>query len=158
MTKRVVIVPAAPNHCALLAANLRKDDADEIRAFGESRIRGVSRAFRSGIMCRTAFVDGEIAAMWGLGGNLLSNVGHPWLLTTPAAARSPFLYVRVGKAQLADMLALRPVLYDYVAAKYTRAISFLRLLGFTVGEPEPLGRRNELFCKFEIRATGPVGH
>jgi hypothetical protein len=132
---------------------MRQDDAEEVRAFGESRIRAVNRAFRSGVMCRTAFVDGEIAAMWGLGGNLLSNVGHPWLLTTAAAERSPFLYVRVARQQLADMLALRPVLYDYVAAKYTRAIRLLKLLGFTVGDPVPIGRRQALFCKFEIRAA-----
>jgi hypothetical protein len=147
------IVPAEPEHCALLAANMRHDDAEECRAIGLSRIRVLNRAFRGSIMCRTAFVDGDIAAMWGLGGNLLSNVGHPWLLTTPAAERSPFLYVRVARQQLADMLALRPVLYDYVAAKYTRAIRLLKLLGFTVGDPVPIGRHQALFCKFEIRAA-----
>jgi hypothetical protein len=152
-------VPAEQSHCALLAANLRQDDADEVRAFGESRIRAVNRAFRNGLMCRTAFVDGEMAAMWGIGSNVLSNVGHPWLLTTPVCGRvSPLTYVRIGKTQLAAMLALRPVLYDYVAAKYTRAIGFLKLLGFTVGEPVPLGRHQQLFCKFEIRAMTPIGH
>jgi hypothetical protein len=152
------IVPAEAAHCALLAANLRKDDADEVRAFGESRIRAVNRAFRSGFMCRTAFVGDEIAAMWGLGGNVLSNVGHPWLLTTPVCERVPVTFVKVGKAQLAAMLALRPVLYDYVAAKYTRAIGFLKLLGFTISDPAPFGRHQQLFCKFELRAGAPVGH
>jgi hypothetical protein len=153
-----VIVPAEQSHCALLAANLRQDDADEVRAFGESRIRAVNRAFRNGLMCRTAFVDGEMAAMWGIGGNVLSNVGHPWLLTTPVCEHVRVTFVKVGKAQLADMLALRPVLYDYVAARYTRAIGFLKLLGFTVGDPAPLGRHQQLFCKFEIRAVAPIGH
>ena len=153
-----MIVPSTADHCAMLAANMRHEDAEEVRAFGESRIRAVNRAFRSGIMCRTAFVDGELAAMWGIGGNLLSNVGHPWLLTTPVCERVKVTYVKVGKAQLADMLALRPVLIDYVAAKYTRAIGFLKLLGFTVGDPAPLGRRNGLFCKFELRSGASVGH
>lgn len=151
---RVSIVPALPEHCDLLAANLRHGDRAEVQAAGLSRYRAVGHAFRNGVMCRTAFVDGDIAAMWGLGGGLLSATGTPWLLTTAAAERVPFAYVRIGRAQVAAMLALRPVLVNYVAANYDRAIRFLELLGFTLDDPAPFGDRDALFRRFELRRDG----
>jgi hypothetical protein len=149
---RYTILAAKPEHCDLLAVNLRAADRKEVQAAGLSSYRAVRRAFRSGILSRTAFVDGDIAAMWGLGGNLLSEIGHPWLLTTPAVERVPFSFAREAKRAVGEMLLYRSVLFDYVDANYEQAIRFLKILGFTLGEPEPFGRRGQLFRRFELRA------
>lgn len=145
------IVPSEPAHVAMLAVNLRDADRAEVQSAGLSSFKAIGRSFRSGILCRTAFVGDDIAAMWGLGGTLVSNVGHPWLLTTPAVEKIPIAFVKEAQAQLAIMLALRPVLSNYVAASYGQAIGFLRLLGFEVGYPIPFGPRLVPFRKFERR-------
>lgn len=133
---------------------MRKADRDEVQAAGLSSYRAVNRAFRNGILSRSAFVDGEIAAMWGLGGTLISNVGTPWLLTTHAAERVPLTFVKVGKSEVERMLMHRSVLENYVTADYEKAIKFLRILGFRVGAPFPFGIRGQMFCKFEMRKYG----
>ena len=146
---RYTIIPARKEHCDELAYNMRAADRAEVQAAGLSSYRAVNRAFRSGIMTRTAFIDGEIAAMWGLGGNLLSDEGQPWLLTTKAVERIPISFVKVGKGQVLEMLKFRSVLRNYVAADYFQAIRFLKIIGFNIGEPENIGAR-KLFCKFEM--------
>lgn len=145
-----IIVPALESHCDQLARNMRQGDKAEVHAAGMSSIKAVRRAFRASTLTRSAFVDGEIAAMWGLGGNLVSEVGHPWLLTTPAIERVPRAFVREGKNELTKMLRHRSVLSDYVDAKYTGAVRLLEVLGFSLGHPEPRGLRGQSFRQFSI--------
>jgi hypothetical protein len=108
--------------------------------------------FRDALIRKTILVDGEVAAMFGLAGDGLGDTGEPWLLTSPAAERlAPFRYLRCGQTAVAEMLRAKPVLHNYVMASYTRAVRFVLLLGFTLGEPEPMGPNRVLFRKFEMR-------
>src|SRR4051812_31279454 len=110
-------------------------------------------------MRRTAFVDGEIAAMWGLGGVMLSDEGTPWLMTTPVVERVPVSFVRIGRAQVAEMLSRRSRLANVVQASYLGACRLLEVLGFTLDEPIPLGPHGVPFRKFSmtrIDVTLPV--
>lgn len=145
------VEPATIEHVYALAKNLRDADRAEVEAAGMTARAAIRRCFRSGVMCSTAFVDGEIACMWGLAGTMISDVGHPFLLTTPAVERAPIALIKIGKNEVARMLRLRPVLFDYVAAEYSRAIGLLKLFGFTVHVPQPFGPTGAPFCKFELR-------
>lgn len=149
---RYIIVDSERSHALMLRRALRTGDRAEIDAAGITDARAVWRSFSVSILCRTAFVDGEIAAMWGLGGTLMAERGSPWLLTTPAVEKVPFAMVREAKKHAEEMLAVRPYLANYVHARYTRAVRLLHLIGFTVSEPFPFGPRGEMFCKFEMRA------
>lgn len=146
----VEIAPSVESDCSLLAAKMRAADRAEVQAAGLSSIRAITRSFRGGMMCRTAFVDGEIAAMWGLGGTLVSDVGHPWLLTTAAVERLPLTFVRTARSEVAAMLALRRKLQNWVAADYAAAIRLLEVLGFTLHDPAPFGPKGKLFREFEM--------
>lgn len=142
------IVPSEISHVHWLAARLRSEDRREIECAGINPRVAIRDSFRNGVMRSTALVDGEIAAMWGLGGTLLSNVGQPWLLTTPVIERVPVTMVKVGREQVAAMLERRSRLENYVAAEYTRACRFLEVLGFTLDEPQVLGSKGAMFRRF----------
>lgn len=131
-----------------LAANLRADDAAEITGLDLDPTIVIRTSFRSAVWRRTAFVDGEIAAMWGLGGVLLSDEGAPWLLTTPAAERVPVTFVKLARANVAEMMRDRRLLSNVVAASYVRACRLLALLGFTLDPPQPMGARGVLYQRF----------
>jgi hypothetical protein len=151
---RVEIVDAQVEHVYALVDQLRKKDEIEILRSGIKPRRALYRAFRNSLMCRTAFVDGEIAAMWGIGVAFrpglspLSDLGTPWLHTSVAIERIPLFFVRRAKAELAAMFALKRRLESWVDADYAAAIRFLRLLGFTVEKPAPIGANGALFCRF----------
>lgn len=150
------IVPAEVEHVYLLADKLRARDAKEIRDCGIKPRRALYRAFRNSVMCKTAFVGTDIAAMWGLcvglrpGVSPLSDLGVPWLHTSDAVERVPVSFVKVAKAELALMRANRRRLESFVAADYPQAIRLLRVLGFTVEKPAPIGANGAEFCRFHL--------
>lgn len=142
------IVPSQMAHVYQLAARMRDEDRKEIEATGLPVIHAVRDSFKCSTLRCTAFVGPDIAAMWGLGGAFLSDVGQPWLLTTPAAERVPFSYLREGRVQVQAMLTRRRYLENYVPASYARACRFLVLLGFTLEQPAPYGPKGVLFHRF----------
>ena len=72
MPHSILIVPSKIEDVYRVANNLRSEDKAEITGFGLDPKEALRTSFRHAIIRRTAFVDGEIAAMWGLGGAMLS--------------------------------------------------------------------------------------
>lgn len=155
-TPRYSIVPAEIGHVYELADRLRSKDAAELAAGGHSPRKSLYRGFRNSIMCKTAFVGTDIAAMWGLcvgmrpGVSPLGDLGVPWLLTSAAVERVPVSFLKVAKTELALMRANRRRLESFVAADYAEAVKLLRLLGFTVERPAPIGVKGAPFSRFHI--------
>lgn len=151
---RVEIVAAEIEHVYLLVDRLRQKDRIEIHRLGIKPRKALYRAFRNSLMCRTAFVDGEIAAMWGIGVAFreglspLSDLGTPWLHTADAVERVPVFFIRRARAELAVMLAVKRRLESWVDADYAQAVRFLKLLGFTVETAAPVGADGALFRRF----------
>ena len=129
-----------------LASNLRPADRAEVEALGISPRDGIRRSYRHAILRRTYLIDGEIAAMSGLCGAMLSDIGEPYLMTTPIAATMPISFVKLARDAVDEMLAQRMRLEGYVAASYTGAIRLLDMLGFSLGEPRLI--RNTPFRKY----------
>lgn len=148
--RRYQIVPSTFAHVVALGDRLRTQDAEEIAAFGVTPRRALWKNIRNGSHCRTAFVDGDIAAMWGLAGVLLSDVGIPWLLTTPAVERVPRAFVYEARRELAEMRRLKPKLMNWVPASYKEACRLIEILGFTLDPPKPFGPHNVPFRMFHI--------
>lgn len=133
-----------------LASGLRAGDRAEVEALGVSPQIGIRRSFRQAILRKTYFVDGEIAAMSGLCGAMLSDIGEPYLMTTPAAAKMPVTFVRMARHAIGEMLAHRARLEGYVAAEYRGAVRLLEVLGFSLGEPTAIGPHGALFRSFTL--------
>lgn len=132
---RYRVVPATMAHCYALARNLRDGDRKEIAVCGLEPRRAIRGCYRQSIFARTAFIDGEIAAMMGMAGVLLSDVGEPWLLTTPAIERLPTFFLREARKGVQEMLAIKPKLEGYVDASYEGACDFLTALDFRLSAP-----------------------
>jgi hypothetical protein len=153
MMPTVTIIPSTPEHVRLLGRSMREADAREITCLGLLPHRALWRSYRAALLRKTAFVDGEIAAMWGTGGCVLGRTGRPWLLTGPACEKvTPLTFARIYRREVEGMLKLFPILVNYVHAEYSGAMRLLRLTGFTLHEPEPIGPGGALFRKFEMRA------
>lgn len=145
---RVFVRPSQVGDVYRLAANLRANDHAEVTGLGLDPRAAIRTSYRNAILRRTAFVDGEIAAMWGLGGNMLSDIGAPWLMTAPVCERVPVAFVKVGRCHLAEMLLHRQRLSNVVAASYHQAIRFLEVLGFNLDPPQRLSPDGPPFHRF----------
>jgi hypothetical protein len=130
---------------------LRDGDRREIEALGKDPRKALRYSFRSSLYPpQVALVDGEIAALWGLCGDMLSDVADPWLVTGKAIERAPISFVKIARGWIAEALQIKPRLENYVHADYTEAVRLLKVLGFHLDEPAPLGPRRALFRRFWI--------
>ena len=154
MGPSVEIVPARPEHVALLAPVTREADRQEVWASSRSTpeqalVKGLAVSSRAW----TVFFNGEVAAMWGVSpAAILSSTGVPWLLSSPAVDRHPVTFLRGSRALVDDLHDGYPVLRNYVDARYERCIRWLRWLGFAVEPAVPVGPARLPFHPFERRA------
>jgi len=131
-----------------LARNLRDGDRLEVTSLGTTPAEALRKSFKHAIFRRTALIEGQIAAVWGLGGSMLGDTGYPWLLTAPIIETLPLSFVREARGQVWDMMSRKRRLEGLVAADYRCACRFLQVLGFTLDEPQPMPPHKVKFRKF----------
>ena len=150
----VLIRPTEPGDAARLFANLRASDLAECRAYGDPDIAAsIASCVDCSVLCWTGLVDGELAAILGVAPiNMLAGIGSPWMLGTPVLDRHQRILVRMTPEYISRMLKAFPHLVNYVHAKNTTSVRWLRRLGFTLHEAVPYGPLGEPFHPFEMRA------
>jgi hypothetical protein len=146
----IILTPAERRHVMALAPTLRHADCCEILAAGLTPHQALWESWERSLTATTAFIDGEVAAMWGMGGSPFSGVGQPWLLTAPAVERVPRAFLEIGRAEVGRMLTICPVLVGIVDGSYRKALRLLAALGYTVGEPFPYGPHGALFRPYRM--------
>lgn len=147
----VLIRPTASGDVEILHANLRPSDRDECAAYGTDPLEMIRSSVARSVLCWTGFVDGELAAVIGVT-PLTATVGVPWMLGTTVLDRHARVLVRRTPEYIDRMLAAFPHLLNYVHAKNTTSVRWLRRLGFTLSAPEPFGPLGEPFHRFERHA------
>jgi hypothetical protein len=150
----IEIVPSISTHIAALATSLRREDVAELEAAGLTAQQALARSCERSYLARTAFVDGEVGAMWGLGGSPLAKVGRPWLLTGAPVEGVKVSFLRIARAELTMMLACHAELRGYVDARYARALRLLLVLGFGLSDEFPFGPRGMPFRQYSMRRRG----
>lgn len=150
----VVIRPTAPGDVEHLIANLRPADLAECQAYGRPDLgQGIASSARRSLLCWSGFVDGELAAILGCAPiNMMTGIGSPWMLGTPVLDAHSRVLVRETPEYIGRMLNAFPHLVNFVHAKNTTSVRWLRRLGFTLHEAVPYGAPGELFHPFEMRA------
>jgi len=149
MSLEVVIVPCLSYH--LRSIELRPEDIDEIIALGCSKEKALWRSYKSSIMRNAALIDGKVAAVWGVGGEVLGGIGKPWLLTSAEVYKiSPLRFARIYQQEVEKMLSIFPKLVNYCDTRYSAAIRLLDITGFKIDEPAPQGMNGMLYSRFEM--------
>lgn len=147
----VTIFPSTPAHIRELGDKLRVADRRELEVYGFPTNKALWKSFKGSFLRKSAFINGELAAMWGVGGSPMGAVGQPWLMTTDAVYKiSPLLFARTYQREVLQMLKIFPVLVNWVDAEYNQAVRLLDIIGFNLGEPEPFGPNRAMFRKFEM--------
>ena len=150
----VTIEPATIEHAIAIAADVRAPDVAEIWA---SSRQVPERAMISGIkyseQAMTGLVDGEPVCMWGVvNDSLVGRIGIPWMIGTSKLDKYARLFLRECRKPQLEMFSGYGMLMNYVDARNTRAIKWLRFMGFEI-EPEPIpyGLSGLPFHKFTLK-------
>ncbi len=137
-----------------LEANLRPLDRDEVlAASGGEVLTQIERAIDVSAQCWTAEAPEGLLAIFGFAPlSLLSGEAAPWLLGTPLLSRHARLLTRTARAYCREALRQYPLLVNYVDARNTPSIRWLKRVGFEIHEAEPFGVAGLPFHRFEMKA------
>lgn len=146
---------AFPNHAYSVSSDLRDSDIHEIRAMTPLPIaEALSLAIRESRKAWIWVVDGRVVCIFGVAPlSMVSGSGSPWMVATSDVYKHRVAFLRESKRWVRVMRSMFPLLWNYTAADNQAGIDWLRWLGFEVKEPEPMGRFQEPFCRFQMEGT-----
>lgn len=154
MAYKAEVIPATAEHIPLIAANVREADRLEFAANWRSAAQVMETGLRVSSKAYTGMVNDMPVCMFGVApvGAMMPGHGRPWMVGTKQLDDYAVLFLRRCKPQIKEMLTLYPVLTNYVAESNTKAIEWLRWMGFTIAETATLtGIRRMPFLHFELR-------
>ena len=146
----VEVRPLRPADVFAVVADLRDADLEEITALvgAEGVLDAIDTSVSQSAQSWTLTDDGSPIAVFGVAPSEIHGVGMPWLVGTPRILRRQRSFMRLCAAYIPMMHALFPVLVNVVDARNTRAIAWLRHVGFEFGPPAHVGVEGRLFYPF----------
>ncbi len=145
----IVIEDTIPAYLRMMADVMRDDIADTAIKLGISPRRALWKSWKNSIFSKTAFINGRIAAIWGLSGDTFGDIGYPWLILSPCADDYPFRVAFVFRKELNKMQEMYPELEDYVDARNEKAIRLLDIMGFDISRDTV--RRGDCDMRIAVR-------
>lgn len=126
----VLITDAKLHYCGQIIRRLRREHASAFALVGLNAHRELRSTVAGSPYRKAAFVDGELVAMWGVMGSMLSPFGFVWLCLTNEAVKYPIAIMREARRQLDLMLEEKVELVTTVLHTDQAAIRFCTALGF----------------------------
>ena len=138
-------------HLADLKGRMRKLDDQECQAVnGEDAYNAALRGFKESDVCMTLLIDGRPEAVGGVV-DAGDGAGLVWLLGTDELSESKegkTWLLTEAKAEIEKLLSKYYSIFNFVEARQTRIIQWLKRVGFTIGEARPFGVEGKDFYLF----------
>lgn len=138
MTLRLDVQEAKLHHIGRLVRRMRTQHVSSLLTIGVNVHRELHTAFHASYYRRTAFLEGEIFALWGCTGSFLSPAGIIWLAIAKVAEQHPILLLKEARRQMDAMMVTKRELTTHVIGNDEAAKRFTAFLGFHV-DHTPLG-------------------
>ncbi len=136
----VKFTPATEADIAELMVKLRPADRAEMEALAGPRALPLLQSSIAYGENYAGHWDGELACVFGIHRlSILPSVGQPWLLTTEVVAQHAKVFMEQSKRFVEDWQERFDTLVNYVDARYSAAIAWLKWLGFEIEPAEPHG-------------------
>lgn len=154
MQARLTKCETLPHDAVQLAMRMRAADLQEVRALIGAG--SVTEALRAAVELSPdvhTYRDKDMRLVFMLGcaeGD--AGEGQPWMLATDLVAAYPVEMTRETKRAIRRWKARWPRFLNYVDARHTDSIRWLRKLGFKVHDPLAMGVQGEHFCAFTMEA------
>jgi hypothetical protein len=147
------VVPASIDHIESMLPHIR--EADIVELWAANRVTPED-ALLIGIGISTeawtGLIDGKPVCIFGVApASMLGGIGVPWMVGTADIDKHAKAFLRRCKSYVKQMLRLYNYLVNYVDSRNTRAIAWLRWLGFTIYDAAPYGFDQAPFHRFEMR-------
>ena len=130
-TPDVFVCPSVPEDVEYLGSRLRQADIDEITANGGlTPHEALEAGLANSTICQSAHYKGEPFLMFGAA-PVLDNVGLVWMLGSDVISKAWLPVLRRSRDCLQELHDEFDLLFNYVDARNTVHIKWLRWLGFS---------------------------
>ena len=147
------IVTAERWHIPHIVAHVRDADRAEFQAATMQTPEEVlEEAYVISHLAWTGLIDGVPVCMFGVvdSSTVLTRQGRPWMVGTDLLEKHKMVFLRRCRACLEIMKLCFGRLENCVDARNTKAIQWLKWLGFSFGEPVPMGAFGLNFMRFSL--------
>jgi len=135
-----------------LIANMRQPDIDELLAMTGDVDKTVRHSVKRSNHKWSVYANGQFVCIFGVGSpSLLSDTGVVWMLGTDLIERYKGAFIKYSRDYITAMLSVYPYLTNFVDARNTRTIRWLKFMGFTFLPAKPIGLKGLPFYQFELR-------
>ena len=144
---KLIMEPSASDVMAI-ADNLRPADATEVMlSHGMDPFEAVRSSYCASDICHKIASDGgEPVGLCGVADHVIWMLGTPGLTAT---RRRRWQLIFEGRKWVDDrLIEMGGPLFNAVYSKNVKSIRWLKVLGFTVEKPRPMGPSGALFCDF----------
>jgi len=146
----ISVRPATIHDAISLGPRMKREDADEAyAAIGLGPQASLILSLQASEVAGTGLIDGIPIVMFGVVRD--GNKGMPWLLGSSDIQRVSRRFLRESKLCVREMKKRFDLLENFVDARHTVSIHWLRWLGFTIHDAEPYGFEHRPFHRFEMR-------
>ena len=146
----ITTLETTPLHLRMMSEAMESASAETAVKMGLTPLKALWSSYRQSIICKSAFIDGKLAAIWGVSGSMFGDTGRVWLVLTPETQQYPFRVAFRYRKEINKMLDMFPILEEYVPEGNEKSIRMLELMGFKVSKNRiPL--RDEVFRRAERR-------
>jgi hypothetical protein len=155
VSERFEIVDAKLHHCGEIARRLRLEHRNLLLTLGVHAHRELRQWFDASCYRKAWMINGRLAAIGGVVGNLMSPDGVMWLALAEEALRFKVEMVKEARRQIANQLRTRRSLCASTLAGDPRSVRFAEMLGFKreANLVDDLGRE---FVVWEIKSPPAV--
>lgn len=152
MVKLDFVIPR-DYHIKEIVDNLRDSDREELLASGFIDIHeALIESVRLSKTCVVACLNHKPMVIYGMfTSEVLTGNGVIWMLGVKDSLNYPRELMVYTRRVLDEMFLEYSTLMNYVHFKNTVSIKWLKALGFTICEPQLMGREGEMFHKFYRR-------
>lgn len=128
---KLEIIQTTVEHLKSLDQNIRPKDRLEALRLGFEPIQALIQCHKYAIVRKTILIGGEVAAVYGVTGNLFSNRNTIYLATSNIVTQIPHItFVRIYIAELEELMKVFDRLDCFVDSQYSEAIKLIEFVGF----------------------------
>jgi len=132
-----------------LTDKLRQADLDEcLASHGVNGDQAILLSYNNSTVTYVAEIDGVVICMFGV--VKYADGGYPWLLGTDLMSTIPVTFLKQSRKYIYGFLKEFKHLENYVDARNSLSIQWLKWLGFHMEDPKPYGMNQELFHRFTL--------
>lgn len=152
------ITPATLELIEAMEPHARQADVDELQAAsGKTPGEAMREGLKISLETWAGLVNGEPICIFGLApASILGGSAIPWMISAEGVDRFAVGFIRRCRPVVAGWSQSFPSLWNYVDARNTRAIRWLRWLGFQIHPAQPHGLLGLPFHRFDMRSADHV--